>query len=293
MDEAHLRELRYFAVVAEEGHVTRAARRLFVSQPAVSKQLRALEGRLGFELFQRTPRGMALSPAGAALLPAVRDVLERWQDGLTAARAASEKRELVVGMQTAIGRGVQGPAVRLFRERMPRWSVSLRLVGWEDPSVGLADGSSDVAFGWLPMPVDGLATHLLATERRFVALPSWHPLTGRAEVPFEELLDEPFLALPEAAGPVRDFWLALDQRGVAPMVLGGVASGPDEVFEGVASGLGVVLLAEGNARLYQRPGVVCRPVAGLPPAELVLAWRAADDRAAVGAFVAAVRETAA
>ncbi|GLZ10039.1 LysR family transcriptional regulator [Actinomadura sp. NBRC 104425] len=290
--DAHLRELRYFAAIADELSFTRAAARLFVSQPALSKQIRALERRLGFELFERRGRGVALTPQGAALLPAVRDVLGTWDRAYAETRALGRPRTLVVGMQPAVGRDLQRRALRRFRELAPDWTVSLRLVGWDDPTAGLADASSDVAFVWLPVPAVGIRTRTLAGERRHVALPDDHPLAARAEIDFADLLDEPFIALPAAAGPLRDFWLALDARGGRPPRIGAEATAPDEVFEAVSSGLGVVLLAEGNTGLYRRPGVVCRPVRGLAPAELAAAWRADDTREITRLFLAALRGTA-
>ncbi|GAA4132609.1 LysR substrate-binding domain-containing protein [Actinomadura keratinilytica] len=290
--DAHLRELRYFAAIADELNFTRAAARLFVSQPALSKQIRALERRLGFELFERRGRGIALTPQGAALLPAVRDVLDVWDRAYAETRVLGRPRTLVVGMQTAVGRDLQRRALRRFRELAPGWTVSLRLVGWDDPSAGLADASSDVAFVWLPVPTAGISTRTLAGERRHVALPDDHPLAARAEIDFADLLDEPFIALPAAAGPLRDFWLALDARGGRPPRIGAEATAPDEVFEAVSSGLGVVLLAEGNTRLYQRPGVVCRPVRGLTPAELAVAWRTDDTREITRLFLTALPGTA-
>ncbi|MBA9006746.1 LysR family transcriptional regulator [Thermomonospora cellulosilytica] len=290
--DAHLRELRYFAAVAEELNFTRAAARLFVSQPALSKQIRALERRLGFELFERRPRALALTEQGAALLPAARRILADWDRAYAECRAIGRPRTLVVGMQTAVGRDLQRRAMARFRERAPGWRISLRLVGWDDPSAGLADATSDVAFVWLPVPAEGIAVHVLARERRWVALPEGHPLADHAEVPFADLLAEPFVALPEQAGPLRDFWLAAGHRDGRPPVIGAEATAADEVFEAVASGLGVALVAEGNAALYRRPGVVCRPVTGLPPAELAVAWRADDPRQAPRAFVACLREAA-
>ncbi|SDK50811.1 LysR family transcriptional regulator [Nonomuraea jiangxiensis] len=286
--EAHLRDLRYFVAVAEELNVTRAAERLFVSQPALSKQLRALERQLGFRLFERVPSGVVLTRQGGTLLPIARDLLERWADGLEAVRAAAPAGTLVIGLQTAVGRGLQQEALRRFRAVMPEWEVSLRLVGWDDPSGGLADGSSDVAFVWLPVP-PGLGIHVLVTERRGVALPDDHALAGLTEVPFAALRDEPFIALPAAAGPLRDYWLGRDARDDEPVV-GVTAHTPEEVFEAVTGGLGVVLVAEGNAALYDRPGLVYRPVTGLPPAELAIAWREGDGRPQVAAFVRALRQ---
>ncbi|MFG1707499.1 LysR family transcriptional regulator [Nonomuraea sp. M3C6] len=285
--DVHLRELRYFVAVAEELNVTRAAERLFVSQPALSKQLRVLERQLGFRLFERVHSGVVLTRQGAVLLPVARDLLERWTGGLESARAAAPTGTLVIGMQTAVGRGLQQEALRRFRASMPGWEVSLRLVGWDDPSGGLADGSSDVAFIWLPVP-PGLNTYVLVTEERGVAMPDDHPLAELAEVPFAALRDEPFIALPTSSGPLRDFWLGLDARDDEPVV-GVTANTPEEVFEAVTSGLGVVLVAEGNATLYNRPGMTYRPVTGLPPGELAIAWREGDGRPQVVAFVESLR----
>jgi DNA-binding transcriptional LysR family regulator len=121
-----------------------------------------------------------------------------------------------------------------------------------------------------------------------VALPADHRLAGASHIVLADLLDEPFIALPDSAGPLRDAWLAVADRGGRPPVVGAVADTPDAVFEAVTSGLGVVLLAAGNADLYARPGVVCRPVGGLSPAVLALAWRRSDRRPVVAAFVRAV-----
>jgi DNA-binding transcriptional LysR family regulator len=286
--DVHLRDLRYFVAVADELHFTRAAERLYISQPALSKQIRALERQLGFGLFDRGPRGVALTAQGETLLPPARALVRDWERALRAARSAGPGFALTVGMQTAVGRDLQRDALREFRER--GWRVSLRLVSWDDPTAGLADGGSDVAFLWLPVPGEDLSVRVLVREPRMVALPADHPLAGRDEIDFAELYDEPFVALPRDAGALRDFWLGLDARGGRDAVVGTEAATPDDVFEAVAAGLGVALVAEGNAELYPRPGVVARPVRGLAPAELALAWRSDDRRPEVAEFVAAFPE---
>ncbi|MFI6500220.1 LysR family transcriptional regulator [Nonomuraea typhae] len=273
--------------MAEELNVSRAAERLYVSQPALSKQLRALERQLGCTLFDRVHGGVALTRQGEALLPVVRDLVERWSAGLEKVRAAAPAGTLVIGLQTAVGRGLQQRAMRAFRERMPGWEISLRLVSWADASAGLEDGSSDVAFLWLPAP-EGLSTLVLATEPRGVMLPEGHSLAALAEIPFPSLYGEPFIALPASAGARRDFWLGMDVRPGAPVV-SLTANTAEEAFEGVISGVGVVLVSEGNAMLYKRPGAVYRPVTGLPPSELAIAWRAGDKRPQVTAFVGSLR----
>ncbi len=279
--------------MAEEGSISRAAQRLFVSQPALSKQLQTLERQLGTSLLQRQPRGVALTEAGLALLPHARAVLAAWDAGANAVRASIPGGTLVIGMQTAVGRGLQRRALATFRAREPGWMPSLRLVPWTDPTAGLADGTSDVAFLWRPLTVDGLDSLSLREEPRHVLLPAGHPLAAYDIVPFAKLLDEPFVALPAEAGALREHWLATDARGNRPAVIGSVAETADAVLETVASGVGVALLAEGNVPLYARPGVVTRPTSGLRPAVLALAWRESDRRPAVAAFVAAVEEAAA
>jgi DNA-binding transcriptional LysR family regulator len=288
--DVHTRHLRYFVTVADQLSFTAAARLLYVSQPALSKQIRVLERELGFELFYRTARGISLTAQGEAMLPSAHEMLRAWDAGMLAARAASH-HELVVGMQTAVGRGIQRRAMERFTTAMPQCRVTLRIVDWSDPSAGLADGTSDVAFLWRPVPAPELNARTVATERRVVTMASDHQLAKRPTLAMADLLDEPFIALPEIAGPVRDYWLAIDARQGTPAVIGAVAATADEVFEAVAAGVGLVLLAEGNAELYSRPGIVTRTVDDLTPAELVIAWRTGDTRPSVTEFISALTET--
>lgn len=214
--DVHVRELRYFAAVAEELHFTRAAERLYVSQPALSKQIRTLERQLGAELFRRDRQGVTLTEAGTALLPHARRVLADWTEGAAAVEAARAARRgtLVVGMSTSPGRGGLLPAIRSrFTAAHPEAVLRLRQVTWEDPTASLSDGTADVAYVWLPLPdADRYAWTVVAEEPRLVALPDTHPLAAREEIDFADLTDEPFLALPPEAGVLRDFWLALDER---------------------------------------------------------------------------------
>ncbi|MFE7269429.1 LysR family transcriptional regulator [Streptomyces sp. NPDC057623] len=293
--DVHVRDLRYFVTVAEELHFTRAAERLYVSQPALSKQVRALERQLGVELFRRDPPGVTLTEAGTALLPHARRVLDAWSRGSAAVEAAraAARGTLVVGMSTSPGRGGLLPAIRSrFTAAHPDTALRLRQVSWEDPTAGLADGDADVAFVWLPLPDAGrYAWTVLAREPRLVALPDSHPLAARTQVDFTELLAEPFLALPPSAGPLRDHWLALDERdGRAPRVGAEIAS-TEETYEALVAGLGVCLVAAGNAPLITLGGVVTRPVRGLSPSRYALAWRAEDGhRPLVRAYAQACRQ---
>ncbi|WP_328943914.1 LysR substrate-binding domain-containing protein [Streptomyces sp. NBC_00250] len=292
--DVHLRELRYFLAVAEELHFTRAAERLYVSQPALSKQIRALERQLGGPLFDRDRQGVALTPVGTALVPHARTLLAAWQEGREAVRRAREAASgtLVVGMSTSPGRGGLLPAIRSrFTEVHPEAVLRLRQVGWEDPTAGLADGVSDVAFVWLPLAgEERFRWVVVAAEPRLVALPETHPLAARERLDFADLLDEPFLALPDTGPELRDHWLALDSRGGRPPIIGGEIASADETYEALVGGLGICLVAAGNAPLLTRGGVVTRPVDGVAPSCFVLAWRADDTRPLVDAYARAAAE---
>jgi DNA-binding transcriptional LysR family regulator len=295
--DVHARDLRYFVAVAEDLHFTRAAERLYVSQPALSKQIRALEQRLGTELLRRDRHTVALTAAGRALLPHARSVLAAWEEGVAAVEAAKaeQRSTLTVGMSTSPARGGLLPAVRSrFGATHPLATTRLRQVSWEDPTAGLADGSADVAFVWLPLPdQERYGWTVVAEEPRLIALPDTHPLAARTAIDFAELVDEPFLALPPSAGPLRDHWLALDARAGRPPRIGAEIAGVEETYEALIAGLGICLVAAGNAPLITHDGVTTRPVTGVGPSRYALAWRREDEhRPLVRAYADACRATA-
>ncbi|MEU0003473.1 LysR substrate-binding domain-containing protein [Streptomyces sp. NPDC006314] len=294
--DVHARDLRYFLAVAQELHFTRAAARLYVSQPALSKQIRVLERQLGTELFRRDQHGVALTAVGEALLPHARKVLAAWEAGAAAVEAAKavQRSTLLVGMSTSPGRGGLLPAIRSrFTTAHPDVTVRLRQLSWDDPTAGLADGETDIAFVWLPLPgEERYSWTVVAEEQRLLALPDTHPLTARAEIDFADLLDEPFLALPKSAGALRDHWLAVDARAGRPPRVGAEIAGAEETYEALVAGLGVCLVAVGNAPLISLGGVTTRPVRGIGPSRYALAWRREDGRRPlVRAYAEACRAT--
>jgi DNA-binding transcriptional LysR family regulator len=279
--DVRVQDLRYFVVVAQELSFTRAADALFVSQPALSKQIRRLETTLRIDLFERDRRTVALTTAGKTLLPRARDIIGAWDEAQAAVAevAAEQRTTLTVGFQTRIGRGLVPAITARMRDLLPGWQLLFRQVSWGDPTVGLGRGETDVAIAWLPVPRE-YAHKVVSTEERWVALPRGHRLAAGEIVPFADLADEPFIALPASAGPMRDFWLATAHRST-PARIATEAATPEETFEAVAGGLGVALIAAGNAEIYERDDIVCRPVSGVPPSELAVVWRASDQRPAV------------
>src|SRR5215469_17035753 len=290
--DVHLRDLRYFVAVADELSFTRAAERLHLSQPALSKQIAGLEATLHARLLQRDRRQVTLTSAGAALHATARRLLADWDEAaaVVADAAPAETKLLRAGTLTSLGRALFPAMLQHFAKYQPGWRVELRSFGWGDPTAGLSDRASDVAFVRLPVGADGIDHEVLATERRFVALSTAHPLAGREAVDFAELTGEPFAALPASAGPLRDFWLGTAHRAGIPPRIAAEVTTADEAFELVASGAAVTLLSEGNATIYSRPGITCIPVTGLEPAQLAVAWRHDDRRAAVHDFIRACRD---
>ncbi|MEV8592813.1 LysR family transcriptional regulator [Streptomyces sp. NPDC052012] len=274
------RLLRYFVAVAEEGTLTRAAERLFVSQPALTKQIKQLETLLGVRLFTRSRTGMTLTEPGRTLAERVPALLAGWDEVLretrsTAGRAA---RLLRVGFLASAANEATPRIIAEFTRRRPGWRVDMRQATWSDPSAGLADGDVDVAVLRLPFPgQDALRTATLFTEPRWVALPEGHPLASRAVVPFRELWEEPFVAAPPETGWWRDHWLATDERDGHPVRIGAVTDQPDEWLSAIANGYGIALAPASAARFYARPGITYRPVSGVSPSRVGIAWAVADD----------------
>jgi DNA-binding transcriptional LysR family regulator len=136
------------------------------------------------------------------------------------------------------------------------------------PAVSGTDPATWRSSGRRSPQKDRFSQLVLVQEPRHVALRAAHPLAGRREIDFSELLDEAFLALPEDAGRPRDYWLAVEHRDGRPPRIGGIVTNAEETFEAVLAGLGVVLLSAGNAEIYQRPGVATVPYAASHPASL-------------------------
>lgn len=282
------RLLRYFAAVAAEGNLTRAAELLYVSQPALTKQIKQLENLLGVRLFERSRAGMTLTPAGETLAARTAPLLAGWDLALQETRraAAQADRVLRVGFLASAANEATPRIIAEFARRRPGWRVDMRQASWADPTGGLADAEVDIALVRLPFPgQDALHVRELFAEPRCVALASSRPLAGRASIAFAELLDEPFVAAPPETGAWRDYWLGVDERaGRAPRI-GAVTDQPDEWLSAIANGYGVALAPESSARFYARPGVTYRPVTGVAPTRVGVAWLPEAANPVVADFV--------
>src|SRR4051794_9026736 len=269
--DVHVRDLRYFLAIARELNFTRAAETLHVSQPALSKQIRAMERQLRVTLFERGGGGVRLTRAGAELVPYAERMAESWEGAKRSLSQASDCT-LVIGMHTSPGRGLLPRVRAMMVADCPDVELELRHMPWSDRTAGLSDRSTDAAFVWLPLPQPPYRWVTIAREPRLVALPNDHALAAQTSVAMADLLDEPFLALPESAGPLRDYWLALNDRDGHPVRIAAEINDTEETYEAVASGIGICLLAAGNAPIFARGEVTMLAVPDLSPSELVLAW---------------------
>ena len=276
------RLLRYFSAVAKEGNLSRAAEGLFVSQPALTKQIRRLESQVGVRLFTRSRAGMTLTAAGQALADRVPAVLAGWDQALREARSAASQagRVLRVGFLAGAANEATQQIIAAFTRRRPGWRVEMRAASWTDPTAGLASGDADVALLRLPFPGQaGFRVEVLITEPRYVALPASHRLAARDHIRFRDLWDEPFVAAPAETGAWRDWWLAADEREGHPVRIGAVTDSgqPDDWLAAIANGGGIALAPESAARYYARPGVTYRPVTEVSPSQVGVAWPPAAD----------------
>src|SRR5215472_9114212 len=274
------RLLRYFAAVAAEGNLTRAAEHLFVSQSALTKQIKQLESQLGLRLFTRSRAGMTLTALGQALAGATPAVLACWDQALAQTKAAASHaaRVLRVGFMSSAANEATQQIIAAFARRRPGWRVDLQQAAWSDPTAGLASGDVDAALLRLPFPgQDDLRIEVLLTEPRWVVLPTAHPLAARDQICFTDLWDEPFVAAPDETGCWRDYWLATDEREGHPVRIGAVTDQPDAWLTAIANGDGIALAPESAARYYARPGITYRPVTGITPSQVGVAWPPAND----------------
>jgi DNA-binding transcriptional LysR family regulator len=278
------RLLRYFAAVAAEGNLTRAAERLFVSQPALSKQIRQLESQLGTPLFTRSRAGMTLTPAGQALAGVTPAVLAGWDQALRQTMTAASRADQVVrvGFMSSAANEATQQIIAAFTSRRPGWRVDMQQAAWSDPTAGLADGDVDAALLRLPFPgQDAMRIEVLLTEPRWAVLPAAHPLAARDQICFRQLWDEPFVAASTETGWWRDYWLATSERQGHPVRIGYVTNQPDAWLTAIASGYGIALAPESAARYYARPGITYRPVTGVSPSQVGVAWPPANDTSPV------------
>jgi DNA-binding transcriptional LysR family regulator len=288
-----LRQLRHFVVLAEELHFRRAAARLHISQPPLSKQIAALEQELGCQLLERTRRRVALTPAGEAFLRDTRAVLAELDVAVSTARAldAGLAGVLRIGFVGSALLSIVPAAVQAFSHGRPDVEVELSERSTVDALRLLRSGTIDVALVRPPMEPDAvLRSELVLRERTIAAVPSGHPLARLRRIPLRRLASEPLVLFPRVQAPgFHDLLIGeLAATGRSPRVAQ-YAPEMTTIVGLVAAGIGVSPVPASVAHLGL-DGVAYRPLAGAPDAELIAVTRAHEDAPLVEAFVVAARD---
>lgn len=290
-----LRQLRYFVAVAEERHFGRAAKRLRLSQPPLSAQIKGLEEELGVKLFQRSTRQVALTDAGRTFLERAEGILEAVEEAKEAAKGADEgvRGRLEIGFISSATLGLLPPAIRLFRERFGGIEIELRELTSAQQIDALYAGEIRVGLVRLPLRAPGLRFEPLQEESFVVALPSGHPLEALESVPLEAMVDQPLIFFTRQLMPSLHAQIVeLFQRvGAFPNVVQHAVH-LQTIVGLVASDVGLAILPEPAERL-SREGVVYRSLDAPDATSWVGLARVEDDGSLlVENFVRTVREVA-
>lgn len=260
------RELRYFVAVAEELHFGRAAERLGIAQPPLSRAIRQLERRLGVKLLERTSRAVTMTEAGEVLLHEGRAVLDAVEAAerrtRRAAHAATGQPGVVLATKAGASTELLAKLLDAYAAEPDAVPVEVLLSGIGEQSRVLRDGRADVALLHLPFDdTAGFDTEELRTERQVALLPAGHPLSARAHVLTADVTDLPGLPLPR--------WPTAD--GTYPDGPGPQAHDHAQLLQLIGLGRACAIVPE-SGRVLVRGDVVAVPVLDAPSVTTVIAW---------------------
>jgi LysR family transcriptional regulator, benzoate and cis,cis-muconate-responsive activator of ben and cat genes len=287
-----LRHLRYFVAVAEAENVTRAALKLHVSQPGISRQIRDLEDEIGFPLFERSAKSLRLTEAGKVFLGEARAVLQRARDAVEAARAIAGRNagELAIGYAPSLTVRILPPALRRFQGQFPNVRVALHDLSTEEMLAQLGEKKLQVALTVKPPAklLRGLRFEELARYAMRVAVAPKHPLADAQAIRLEQVAREPLIAYSRQDYPEYHAMLArLFAPAGGPPRLAGEHDSVTSLIAAVESGRGFALVPECLACMVgARLKLI--PLQPAPPPIVVGAiWRADADAELARHFVAA------
>lgn len=263
--------LGYFVAVAEERNIGRAAARLHMTQPPLSRAIRGLEDELGVALLRRVHSGVELTAAGEVLLSEARSLLARSRAARDRVIGAAGDTALVVGTLADAAEVVGSRLISAFRERHLDVSVSIHEFDLGDPSAGLRSGRCDVALTRAPFDTTGLRTRVLARQRVGVVVRADDPLASVDSVRVDSLNNRRWIRLPQDADPTwQAYW-------TGPTTDAREAQELRTIQECLQSVLWNHMSALAPVDQVVPPELVIVPAVDRAPSELLLAWRAEDS----------------
>lgn len=288
-----LSDIRAFLAVAEELHFGRAAARLHMAQPPLSRTIKQLERKLGATLFDRNTRSVQLTGAGAALVQPAREVLAALQRAEAAVNAAAgmeigEVRIAFAGLSTHM---LVAELARAVRAEHPGVHLELSSQNFALPAMKkVATADTDLALGrWDVVPAE-IATEVVMADALIVALADTHPLAGESAISIAQLSDEGFISLPLHEGAIMpDRLLRLAQvNGFVPNIIQ-IAPDTQTALALVSAEVGAHLTLASVARNVREPHVAFIPLADdAPDVDLRAAWRRNDTNPALRAVLEAL-----
>ncbi|GLY87777.1 LysR family transcriptional regulator [Actinoallomurus iriomotensis] len=271
-----LRTLRYFVAVAEEFHFGRAAARLHMSQPPLSRAIKQLETELGAALFDRSSAGVALTPVGTVLLDEARAPLDQADRLRVRVAAAAGAATITVGI---LGDGTDPGATRLavaYHRRHPRVEVRVRETDLTDPTCGLHAGLVDVALTRGPFDETGLTVHELRADPVGALLRADDPLARADSLKLADMADRRWFLFPEGTDPLwQSYWSGGELRE-GPVVRAVQECRQAVLWNGT---VGMTLLD------HEPPaGLTVVPLIDMPPSRVVVAWNEGDTNPLIRSF---------
>ncbi|WP_326671624.1 LysR family transcriptional regulator [Streptomyces sp. NBC_01257] len=276
-----IRHLRAFLAVADESSVTRAAARLRLTQPAVSRTLAALERHLGIRLVDRSTHHLALTPEGVAFRDRAATAVAAFDAALDPGDL--RRRPLRLGHAwSAFGRHTT-PLLRSWQERFPRTPLELRRI--DDRTAGLTRGEVDAALLRGPVETPGLVTEVLYEEERVAAVAVDGPLASRATLRLADLATGTVVLNTVSGTTTPDLWPP-SARPAATLTV----ANTDDWLTAIAAGRGTGVSAASTATMHPHAGVTYRPLVDAPPLPVLLARRDAPGHPALADLAALARE---
>ncbi|WP_275558116.1 LysR family transcriptional regulator [Streptomyces sp. 5-6(2022)] len=272
-----LRTLRYFVAVAEELHFGRAAVRLHMSQPPLSRAIKQLETELGAALFHRSSAGVTLTPVGAVLLDEARALLDHADRVRVRVAAAAGTASLTVGI---LGDSTDPGATRLagaYHRRHPGVEVHIRETDLTDPTCGLHAGLVDIALTRGPFDATGLTVHELRADPVGALLRADDPLARHGSLKLADLADRRWFLFPEGTDPLwQSYWNGGEPRE-GPVVRGVQECRQAVLWNGT---VGMTLVD------HEPPeGLTVVPLIDMEPSRVVVAWNETDTNPLIRSFV--------
>lgn len=290
-----LRQLRYFVAVAEEGNISRAAKRIFLTQPALSRQIKALEGEIGQCLLERKAHSIRLTPVGEAMLREARELLQHAEQVLERVRVSGRGLRLRVGYAPSLAAGMLSVAVENFTQRHPKVHVELLDLSTAEMLAGLESDKLDVALCvGQQRELRGLKWTPLVRVAWRLAVNRNHAFARRPQVTPAEVAGEPLLVYTQS--DYREYWEAitgwLRERGQRPRIAGEYG-GAENLMAAVESGLGVAVVSTQMARLFPNRARLIKLASAPEPVRIAVGHRAdrADDKP-LAVFVEELRKAA-